>query len=98
MLKTKKELQEKTKIYSKELLESLYFGFYTKTNYIEDRLGAAGAEGPQNATLLNQGAICIFCYGGSWSSPGRWLRTILWLLLRRQVFRALPLFLRGSIR
>lgn len=35
MLRVKKELREKTKIYSKELLEALFFEFYTKTQYIE---------------------------------------------------------------
>ena len=35
MRRVKKELREKTKIYSKELLEALFFEFYTKTQYIE---------------------------------------------------------------
>jgi len=38
MLKTKQELREKTNIYSKELLESLFYEFYTKIPYIEKAL------------------------------------------------------------
>lgn len=38
MLRVKKELREKTKIYSKELLEALFFEFYTKTQYVQKAL------------------------------------------------------------
>lgn len=41
MLKVKNELRVKTKIYSKELLEALFFEFYTKTSYIEKILGVS---------------------------------------------------------
>ena len=57
MLKTKKELQEKTKIYSKELLESLYFDFYTKTNYIEDRLGISNRTALRYLNILEKNGI-----------------------------------------
>ena len=39
MLKMKKDLKEKTKIYSKELLEALFYEFYTKIPYIQKQLG-----------------------------------------------------------
>ena len=35
------ELREKTKIYSKELLEALFFEFYTKIPYIQEQLGVS---------------------------------------------------------
>lgn len=38
ILATKYELREKTKIYSKELLEALFFEFYTKIPYIQSQL------------------------------------------------------------
>ena len=38
MLKMKQELRTKTKIYSKELLEALFYEFYTKIPYIEKTL------------------------------------------------------------
>ncbi len=41
MLKVKNELRIKTKIYSKELLEAMFFEFYTKTSYIEKTLGVS---------------------------------------------------------
>ncbi len=37
----KNELREKTKIYSKELLEALFFEFYTKIPYIQNQLGVS---------------------------------------------------------
>ena len=37
----KHELREKTKIYSKELLEALFYEFYTKIPYIQERLGVS---------------------------------------------------------
>lgn len=37
----KHELREKTKIYSKELLEALFFEFYTKIPYIQKQLGVS---------------------------------------------------------
>ncbi len=37
----KHELREKTKIYSKELLEALFFEFYTKIPYIQEQLGVS---------------------------------------------------------
>lgn len=41
MINMKYELREKTKIYSKELLESLFFEFYTKIPYIQEQLGVS---------------------------------------------------------
>lgn len=41
IVKMKYELREKTKIYSKELLEALFFEFYTKIPYIQDQLGVS---------------------------------------------------------
>lgn len=41
MLNMKHELREKTKIYSKELLEALFFEFYTKIPYIQEQLGVS---------------------------------------------------------
>ena len=41
MLLTKHELREKTKIYSKELLEALFFEFYTKISYIKKELNVS---------------------------------------------------------
>jgi len=41
MLKMKNELREKTKIYSKELLESLFYEFYTKISYIKKELNVS---------------------------------------------------------
>ncbi len=41
MLKMKYELREKTKIYSKELLDGLFFEFYTKIPYMQDKLGVS---------------------------------------------------------
>ena len=38
MLKMKKELREQTKIYSKELLEAIFFEFYTKIPFIQKEL------------------------------------------------------------
>ena len=39
--KMKYELREKTKIYSKELLESLFYEFYTKIPYIQEQLNVS---------------------------------------------------------
>lgn len=41
ILKMKYELRDKTKIYSKELLEALFFEFYTKIPYIQEQLGVS---------------------------------------------------------
>ena len=41
MLRMKYELREKTKIYSKELLEALFFEFYTKISYIKNELNVS---------------------------------------------------------
>lgn len=41
ILKMKYELREKTKIYTKELLEALFFEFYTKIPYIQEQLGVS---------------------------------------------------------
>lgn len=41
MLRLKDELREKTKIYSKELLEALFFEFYTKISYIKKALNVS---------------------------------------------------------
>lgn len=41
MLNMKHELREKTRIYSKELLEALFFEFYTKIPYIQKQLGVS---------------------------------------------------------
>lgn len=41
IIKMKYELREKTKIYSKELLEALFFEFYTKIPYIQNQLGVS---------------------------------------------------------
>ena len=41
MLKMKNELRERTKIYSKELLEALFFEFYTKISYIKKELNVS---------------------------------------------------------
>lgn len=41
ILRMKHELREKTKIYSKELLEALFFEFYTKIPYIQEQLGVS---------------------------------------------------------
>lgn len=38
IIKMKYELRDKTKIYSKELLEALFFEFYTKIPYIQEQL------------------------------------------------------------
>ena len=38
ILKMKYELRDKTKLYSKELLEALFFEFYTKIPYIQEQL------------------------------------------------------------
>ncbi len=37
----KHELRDKTKLYSKELLEALFFEFYTKIPYIQEQLGVS---------------------------------------------------------
>ena len=41
ILKMKHELRDKTKIYSKELLEALFYEFYTKIPYIQKQLGVS---------------------------------------------------------
>ena len=41
ILTMKHELREKTKIYSKELLEALFVDFYTKIPYIQKQLGVS---------------------------------------------------------
>lgn len=41
ILKMKHELREKTKLYSKELLEALFFEFYTKIPYVQKQLGVS---------------------------------------------------------
>lgn len=41
ILTMKHELRENTKIYSKELLEALFFEFYTKIPYIQEQLGVS---------------------------------------------------------
>lgn len=41
MLAMKEELKTKTKIYSKELLEALFFDFYTKIPFIQEQLGVS---------------------------------------------------------
>lgn len=41
ILNMKHELRDKTKIYSKELLEALFFEFYTKIPYIQEQLGVS---------------------------------------------------------
>ena len=41
ILNMKYELKTKTKIYSKELLESLFYEFYTKIPYIQEQLGVS---------------------------------------------------------
>lgn len=41
MLKVKHELRDNTKIYSKELLEAMFYEFYTKTSYVEKLLGVS---------------------------------------------------------
>lgn len=41
MLKMKNELRDKTKIYSKELLEALFYEFYTKISYIKKELNVS---------------------------------------------------------
>lgn len=41
MKQMKNELREKTKIYSKELLESLFYDFYTKVSYIKEQLNCS---------------------------------------------------------
>ena len=41
MLKVKYELRDNTKIYSKELLEAMFYEFYTKTSYVEKLLGVS---------------------------------------------------------
>lgn len=41
IIKMKYELREKTKIYSKELLEALFIEFYTKIPYIQAQLGVS---------------------------------------------------------
>lgn len=41
IISVKNELRNKTKIYSKELLEALFFEFYTKIPYIQEQLGVS---------------------------------------------------------
>ena len=41
IIKMKYELREKTKFYSKELLEALFYEFYTKIPYIQEQLGVS---------------------------------------------------------
>ena len=41
MLKVKHKLRDNTKIYSKELLEAMFYEFYTKTSYVEKLLGVS---------------------------------------------------------
>ena len=41
ILKMKHELREKTKIYSKELLDALFMEFYTKIPFIQKQLGVS---------------------------------------------------------
>ncbi len=57
MEKTKKELKEKTKIYSKELLETIYFDFYTKVPYLEERLGVSNRTAIRYLSELEKAGI-----------------------------------------
>lgn len=41
IISVKNELRDKTKIYSKELLEALFFEFYAKIPYIQEQLGVS---------------------------------------------------------
>ena len=41
IIRMKYELRDRTKIYSKELLEALFFEFYTKIPYIQEKLGVS---------------------------------------------------------
>jgi len=55
----KHELREKTKIYSKELLEALFFEFYTKIPYIQEQLGVSDKTAQKYLdNLVDLGMFC----------------------------------------
>ena len=58
MKQMKDELRQKTKIYSKELLEALFFEFYTKASYIKEQLNVSERTALRYLNELeNQGFI-----------------------------------------
>ena len=52
ILKMKYELRDKTKLYSKELLEALFFEFYTKIPYIQEQLGVSDKTAQKYLDIL----------------------------------------------
>ena len=48
----KHELRDKTKLYSKELLEALFFEFYTKIPYIQEQLGVSDKTAQKYLDIL----------------------------------------------
>lgn len=52
ILKMKYELRDKTKLYSKELLEALFFEFYTKIPYIQEQLGVSDKTAQKYLDML----------------------------------------------
>lgn len=52
ILKMKYELRYKTKLYSKELLEALFFEFYTKIPYIQEQLGVSDKTAQKYLDML----------------------------------------------
>ena len=58
IIKMKYELRDKTKIYSKELLEALFFEFYTKIPYIQEQLGVSDKTAQKYLdSLVNMGFL-----------------------------------------
>ncbi len=52
ILKMKYELRDRTKLYSKELLEALFFEFYTKIPYIQKQLGVSDKTAQKYLDML----------------------------------------------
>lgn len=52
ILKMKYELRDRTKLYSKELLEALFFEFYTKIPYIQEQLGVSDKTAQKYLDML----------------------------------------------
>ena len=52
IINMKHELRNKTKLYSKELLEALFFEFYTKIPYIQEQLGVSDKTAQKYLDIL----------------------------------------------
>ena len=52
ILKMKHELREKTKIYSKQLLDALFIEFYTKIPFIQNQLGVSDKTAQKYLDML----------------------------------------------